>query len=92
MTRAVRAPCSRRRFLAGSVRLSVAAVLGTGAAPLLRASPLGGPVGIQLYAVKDELQADPARTLQAIRQIGFGEVETAGFAGLSAQRFRRKLQ
>jgi sugar phosphate isomerase/epimerase len=48
-------------------------------------------VGIQLYAVKDELQADPARTLHAIRKIGFGEVETAGFAGLSAQRFRQLL-
>jgi len=44
-----------------------------------------------LYAVKDELQADPAGTLRAIREIGFGEVETAGFAGRSAQQFRRLL-
>ena len=91
MIRAVRTPCTRRRFLAGSVRFSVAAVLGAGVAGLLRASPLGGPVGIQLYAVKDELQANPSRTLHAIREIGFGEVETAGFAGLSAQRFRQLL-
>jgi sugar phosphate isomerase/epimerase len=41
--------------------------------------------------VREDLQAQPLRTLQAVRQIGFGEVETAGFAGLSAQRFRGLL-
>ena len=91
MIRAERSTCTRRRLLAGGVRFSVAAVFGAGVAQLLRASPLGGPIGLQLYAVKDELQTDPARTLQAIRQLGFGEVETAGFAGLSAQRFRQLL-
>ena len=57
----------------------------------MRATPLGGPVGIQLYAVKDELQAHPAATLRTIREIGFGEVETAGFGALSAQQFRGLL-
>jgi sugar phosphate isomerase/epimerase len=56
-----------------------------------RATPLGGPVGIQLYAVKDALQADPAATLRAVREIGFGEVETAGFGKLSVQQFRALL-
>jgi sugar phosphate isomerase/epimerase len=87
----LQATCTRRRFLARSVRVSVGALLTAGSAQLLRATPLGGPVGIQLYAVKDALQADPARTLQTIRQIGFGEVETAGFAGLSAREFRKLL-
>jgi len=86
------ASCTRRRFLALTVRASVGALLASGTAHSLRASPLGGPVGIQLYAVKDALQTDPARTLQTVRQIGFGEVETAGFAGLSAQQFRRLLE
>jgi len=57
----------------------------------VRATPLGGPVGIQLYAVKDELQTHPAATLRTIRDIGFGEVETAGFGALSAQQFRGLL-
>jgi sugar phosphate isomerase/epimerase len=91
MTRAVHAHCSRRRFLAGTLQAAVAALLATGSTQRLRASPLGGPVGIQLYAVREELQADPTHTLQSVRQIGFGEVETAGFAGLSAQRFRELL-
>jgi sugar phosphate isomerase/epimerase len=62
------------------------------ASRLLRATPLGGPVGIQLYAVKDVLQSDPAGTLKALRTIGYGEVETAGFAGLSARQFHALLE
>jgi hypothetical protein len=57
----------------------------------LRAMPLGGPVGTQLHAVKDALQADPAGTLRAIRKIGFGEVETAGFARLTPREFHKLL-
>jgi len=55
------------------------------------ANPAGKPVGLQLYSVKANLQEDPAGTLQAIKNIGFGEVETAGFAGLSAKTFRKAL-
>ena len=83
--------CTRRSFLARSAGWSVAAILACGPAGRLRATPLGGPVGIQLYAVKDALQAQPAATLRTIREIGFGEVETAGFGALSAQQFRGLL-
>jgi len=82
---------TRRAFLQRAGRCG-AAVLASQALPgVLRATPLGGPVGIQLYAVKDALQADPAATLKALRAIGYGEVETAGFAGLSAAQFRALL-
>jgi sugar phosphate isomerase/epimerase len=83
--------CTRRRFLERTGRVSVAALLAYGPAGVLRAIPLGGPVGIQLYAVKDDLLANPAATLKTIREIGFGEVETAGFGKLSAQQFRGLL-
>lgn len=83
---------TRRRFLEHTGRVGAAAAL---IAPLLpgsaRSMPLGGPAGIQLYAVKDSLAADPAATLRRVREIGFGEVETAGFAGLAAREFRRLL-
>jgi sugar phosphate isomerase/epimerase len=75
--------------LAQTAPWSVAAIFG--AASAIRATPLRGLVGLQLYAVKDALQADPPATLRTIKKIGFGEVETAGFAGLSAQQFRRLL-
>jgi sugar phosphate isomerase/epimerase len=83
---------SRRHFLERAGRVGTAAALVAplfpGIAPAL---PLGGPAGIQLYAVKDSLAADPDATLRRIREIGFGEVETAGFAGLTARDFRRLL-
>jgi len=83
--------CSRRRFLSQTTTVGAAALI----APLLpgvaRSLPLAGHAGIQLYAVKDSLAADPAATLRRIRTIGFSEVETAGFAGLTASGFRRLL-
>jgi sugar phosphate isomerase/epimerase len=83
--------CSRRRFLEQSGRFGVAALLAPAFPGVVNATPLGGPAGIQLYSVRDSLAADPAATLRRVREIGFGEVETAGFAGLSASEFRRLL-
>lgn len=82
---------TRRAFLGLAGRCGVAALIGASVPRVLRATPLGGPVGIQLYAVGDALQANPAATLEALRTIGYGEVETAGFAGLSARQFRALL-
>ena len=82
---------SRRAFLQRGGQCGLAVLASQAVPGALRATPLGGPVGIQLYAVKDTLQADPAATLKAIRAIGYGEVETAGFAGMSARQFRALL-
>ena len=79
---------TRRAFL----RQTACGGLAVLASRALRATPLGGPVGIQLYAVKDALQTDPPGTLKALRAIGYGEVETAGFAGLSARQFHALLE
>ena len=53
---------------------------------------LGLPVGIQLYTVNAELVKDPAGTLKKIAQIGYSEVETAGWGTLSAAQFRDLLR
>jgi len=82
---------TRRVFLERAGHCGLAALASQAVTGVLHATPLGGPVGIQLYAVKDALQADPAATLKALRAIGYGEVETAGFAGLTARRFRALL-
>jgi hypothetical protein len=47
---------TRRAFLARAGRCGLAVLVGQAAPGVLRATPLRGPVGIQLYAVKDELQ------------------------------------
>src|SRR5207249_9092703 len=83
--------CTRRRFLAQTGRYAAAALIANGLARVVRATPLGKPVGIQLYTVKEEIGRDPAATLRQLRRIGFGEVETAGFGQLSAGQFRRLL-
>ncbi|HET7132275.1 MAG TPA: sugar phosphate isomerase/epimerase [Gammaproteobacteria bacterium] len=79
---------TRRRLLSRSASLAAAAV---GASPrLLRAAEPRGP-GIQLWTVRDPLAADLEGTLRELRTIGFTEVEPAGFMGLSAAEFRKRL-
>ena len=49
------------------------------------------PLGIQLYMVGSELQADPIGTLKKIRAIGYQHVESFSLAGLAAAEFRKAL-
>jgi len=82
---------SRRRFLAQSGRLGAAALASSWLSRTAFANPLGKPIGIQLYTVKEAMEADPAGTLGKLAKIGFREVETAGFGKLSAKEFRKLL-
>ncbi|MFL5581305.1 MAG: sugar phosphate isomerase/epimerase family protein [Gemmatimonadaceae bacterium] len=49
------------------------------------------PLGIQLYTVRNALQADPAGVLMELGRIGYREVETAGTAGKTAAEFRAMM-
>jgi sugar phosphate isomerase/epimerase len=82
---------SRRRFLIQSSRLGAAALASTWLPRDLSANPLGRPVGIQLYTVNGPMQEDAAGTLEQLRQIGFAEVESAGFGKRSPAEFRKLL-
>jgi sugar phosphate isomerase/epimerase len=82
---------SRRRFLIQSSRLGAAALTPAWGWRRALANPLGRPIGIQLYTVNGPMREDPAGTLKKLREIGFGEVESAGFGKLSAKEFRRRL-
>jgi len=81
---------SRRAFLARSTGLGLC-VLSSSVPRAVWAAPLGLPVGIQLWTVRESLQADPGGTLEQLRQIGYRTVESAGFAGLSPEDFRRRI-
>src|SRR5438270_12325095 len=83
--------CTRRRFLSQTGRHAAAVLIANGLPRAIRATPLGKPVGIQPYTVKEETGRDPAGTLRQLRPIGFGEVETAGAGRLPAGQFRRSL-
>src|SRR5277367_3283147 len=82
---------TRRAFLARSRDLSLSTLLSAVLPRRGLSDPLGIPIGIQLYSVNAALQSDPAGTLQMLRQIGYRNVESAGFGKLSAKDFRRLL-
>lgn len=83
---------SRRQFLIGSGQVIASLALASGAAPRpARADALGKHPGIQLYTINDAMKSDARGALQRLREIGYVEVESAGYGGLSAKQFRGLL-
>jgi sugar phosphate isomerase/epimerase len=88
---------TRRNFLtslgvfAGAVacRSKVPALVGD-SSPLVARRRLDR-IGIQLYSVRDEMQRDVPGTLARIAQIGYRDVEFAGYFGRSAADIRQLL-
>jgi sugar phosphate isomerase/epimerase len=50
-----------------------------------------GPLGVQLYSVRNEISKDVPGTLARVRALGFREVELAGTYGLTASQFKAAL-
>src|SRR6476646_3820538 len=76
--------------------------LGTGAGALALAPRLGGiiapkkldRVGLELYAVRKAMRAEPERTLAAVRALGYDDVEllwSFGNFGRTPQQVRATL-
>ena len=81
---------SRRHFLkaAGAAAIAAAALRN----PLeLEAYPLGLPLGLQLYSLRELLPKDFDGTLKAVAAAGYTEVEAAGFYAMSAQEFKQSV-
>jgi sugar phosphate isomerase/epimerase len=83
-------PISRRNFLK-TAAASAACVALWDSIPRLMASPLGLPLGLQLYSVRDVLPKDYAGTLQKLAALGYREVEAAGFFGHSASEVKQAM-
>lgn len=79
---------TRRQFLARGA--AAGAALALSGQPAL-AYPLGLPLGLQLYAVREQLQQDYTGTLKRIAALGYTEVEAAGFFGHSAEEVRAAM-
>ncbi len=71
---------SRRAVL----KASVAAAAGLSAARGLAGEAGKIPIGIQLYAVRGEFEADVPRTLKAVAGLGYQAVEFWGYGGTPA--------
>lgn len=82
---------SRRTFLQRAAAVTAAcAGLGSGAESLF-ATPLGLPLGLQLYSVRDLLPKDYVGTLQKLGALGYREVEAAGFFDHSASEVKQAM-
>lgn len=83
---------TRRRFLEGSSLAALAAMSGVRSfAANAGTGPLGLPIGLQLYTVRDVAAKDLLGTLAKLQAIGYREVETAGFYGKSGKEMRKIL-
>jgi sugar phosphate isomerase/epimerase len=80
---------SRRRFVA---QASAAALYAATNRSVAHATPLGLPLAIQLYSVRQQLPQDFQGTLQQVANAGFREVESAGYFGKSAAEVKQALQ
>src|ERR1700722_7723147 len=81
---------SRRSFLKTASALAAGAVLWN-RVPRLMANPLGLPLGLQLYSVRNVLPKDYEGTLRQLGAIGYREVEAAGFFGHSPTEVKQAM-
>lgn len=82
---------SRRNFLkAGSAALLCSSAIARAAR--LPGYPLGLPLGLQLYSVREMLPKDYEGTLKQIAALGFREVEAAGFYGHNVSQVKQAMQ
>jgi len=52
----------------------------------------GGNVGLQLYSLRNQFQADVPRTLDQVRSFGINYVELAGTYGVEPRAFNAELK
>jgi sugar phosphate isomerase/epimerase len=64
--------------------VAVEKTVGTGAS-------FKGPVGLQLYSLRNQFAKDVPGTLDLVKKMGFKYVETAGTYGKSAEDFKKML-
>jgi sugar phosphate isomerase/epimerase len=83
---------SRRAFLErGSLALA-AMSLHTAHAAAAQTGPLGKPIGIQLYTVREAAAKDLPGTLRTLADIGYREVELAGIPPTPAKQLSALLK
>lgn len=68
-----------------TVGLAAAKAVGTG-------KSFKGPVGLQLYSLRDQFKTDVLGTLDKVKAFGFKEVELAGTYGMTAEKFVAELK
>jgi len=80
----------RRTFLGVAPAAALLAASGGARAPIPWRRDVAG-WGIQLYTLRSVMAQDADRTLEAVAEIGYREVELAGLYGLTPAQMRAKL-
>jgi sugar phosphate isomerase/epimerase len=83
---------TRRSFLKDGALGTLALSAAAGWASPAKANPLGLPVGMQLYTVRQELARDFDGTLRQVADIGYREVEMAGFYSKTPAEILRSMR
>jgi sugar phosphate isomerase/epimerase len=81
----------RRTFVKSASATAACAALWS-RAPRLMANPLGLPIALQLYSVRDLLPKDYEGTLRQLGMLGYREVEAAGFFGHSPSEVKQAME
>ena len=84
------AAASRRQFLQSSSAAAIGGALALHA-PRAFATPIGLPLGIQLFSVREMLAKDYEGTLKQLASLGYQEVEAAGFYKNSPEQVKAAL-
>ncbi|AHG89467.1 Xylose isomerase domain-containing protein TIM barrel [Gemmatirosa kalamazoonensis] len=82
---------SRRNFLATTGAAAAGLALGCRSAGTVTAPVRRDRIGVQLYTVRDQMEKDFTGTLQRVAQIGYKEVEFAGYFNHSPADVRALL-
>ena len=82
---------SRRAFLERGSFALAAMSLHTAHAAEAKTGPLGKPIGLQIYTVREAAAKDLPGTLRAVADIGYREIELAGIPATSATDLRKIL-
>ena len=82
-------PIDRRGFLAAVGALAMSGPAAAATAPFFKRH--GIPIGIQLYTLGPDAAKDLDGTLKAVKDIGYGSVELAGFLGRTPEQMRASL-
>ena len=82
---------TRREFVGAVGGLLATSALPASATASVAAKKLG-KIGVQLYTVRDEMKKNFEGTLARVAQIGYKEVETAGYFDHSAKSVRDTLR
>ena len=82
---------TRREFLATLSACAAAAPLWAQQGAREIRSPFPGPIGLQLWSLRNEMRRDVPGTLATVRAMGFREVEGAGLWGQTASALKGAL-